>query len=72
MLTLEEVERSYLDIQEFWVGLSSVVTYRVRLVLRDGSERQVVGHLDKARAKQITDQIRAGLRLPGDQPITGW
>lgn len=71
-VTMEEVERTYLDIQEFWVGLSSVVTYRVRLVLHDGTERQVVGHLDKAKAKRITDTLRAGLRLPGDQPLTGW
>ncbi len=71
-VTMEEVERSFLDIQEFWVGISSVTSFRVRLVLTDHSERQVAGHLDKRRAKRIVDAIRAGLRLPGDQPLTGW
>lgn len=61
LVSVERVERTYLDIQDLFVGLSTIESYRVVLTLPGGVERPLVGGYHVVGAKRVADQIRAGL-----------
>ena len=64
MITVDQVERSFLDPNDlFGMGVSSVVSWSVHVHLRDGGHRAVLRGTDPSTAKRLADQLRAFLRL---------
>lgn len=63
LITLEQVERTYLDINDIFVGTSTIVSWAVHVHLRDGREKAVLRGSNPQKAKQLADQLRSFLRL---------